>query len=75
MDKQQELYYDEKIEEHDEYWRKRKREACDHEWQRMGVLNCQDPIETGWIGGSEIIMITIRCYKCEKPVHLEGAVE
>tara|TARA_R100000988_G_C3955502_1_gene143329 strand:- start:472 stop:735 length:264 start_codon:yes stop_codon:yes gene_type:complete len=68
-------YEDEKIDGDMEAYEREQQERCDHEWQRMGVLCCEDPIEKGYIGGSEIIMVTIRCHKCGKGLHLEGTVE
>lgn len=68
-------YEDERVGAIDEMVLHKKQENCDHEWSRMNVVELCEPIEKGYIGGSEIIMLSIQCYNCGKTLHMEGTVE
>ena len=68
-------YEDEHIDALDERFLQEKQENCDHEWSRMNVVELCEPVEKGYIGGSEIIMLSIQCYNCGKILHMEGTVE
>ena len=68
-------YEDEHIDALDERFLQDKQENCDHEWSRNGEVVVCEPVEKGYISGSEVIMFSIECYNCGKILHVEGTVE
>ena len=66
-------YEDEMYEAQMELAMREKQESCpnlcypDNKWELD-----EDSIETGYIGGTEILMATLVCAGCGKRVHVEG---